>query len=75
MFSFGKNESFTYEGRKSRNNSFLNTSIEMERLIEKAEEKKDEDRYEINVGNKKFDFNCEDNLFKLTEPIGLNKGV
>lgn len=46
---------------------------DMERLLEKQEQKKD-DRYEINVGHQKFNFNCDDALFKLTAPIGENKG-
>ena len=46
----------------------------MERLIDKVEENIQNDhRYQIHVGNKKFDFNCEDELFKLNEPIGIEK--
>lgn len=30
-----------------------------------------DDKYEINIGKKTIDFNCSENIFLLTEPVGL----
>ena len=57
-----------------RQASIVELSSDMERLLEKQIQKKDAGRYEINVGHLKFEFNHEDELFKLTKPKGQQQG-